>query len=221
MREVALSCEVRTAVGKGPNRRARQEGRIPAIIYGKGTQPVPISVNARELSRLLGQGLSGKLIKLAIKDGEAPVEKTAVLKEVQRDFREGRVLHVDFQEVSLTDKITTKIPVVLVGDDRRKSDGGILEHQLWELEIQAIPTEIPEKIEVDVSGLTIGDTLKVSDLKVDPGIKILTDGDEPVVTVAVPTKAEAEVEAPKAAPGEAGAEAGTAAGTEGEGKREA
>lgn len=219
MREVALSCEPRTALGKGPSRRARRDGRIPAIIYGKGTQPVPVSVNARELSRLLGQGLTGKLVKLTVVDGEAPVEKTAILREVQRGFTEGRPLHVDFQEVSLTDRITTKVPVVLVGEERRKSDGGILEHQLWELEIQATPERIPEKIEVDVSGLTIGDSFKVSDLTVGSGIKVLTDGDETVVSVAVPARAEAE--AAKAAPEEAPAEAGAAAGAEGEGKQEA
>lgn len=202
MKEVVLSCEARDTLGKGASRRSRQQGKIPGIVYGKGTKASPITVDGRTLSHLLAQGLTGKIVRLKVADGEqGTIEKTAVVKEVQRDFTKGNVIHVDFQEVSLADKIVTKVPVVLVGEDRRTNDGGILEHALWELEIQATPMDIPEKVEVDVSGLRIGDVIKAAECNVGPNVKILTDPDTPVVSILSPTKAEEE--APKEAAEEA------------------
>ena len=211
MKETVLKAEIRNDLGKGPARRLRTSGRIPGIVYGKGRASTPVSVDSRELTKLLREGASGKIIKLSF-DGAGANEassKTVIIKDSERDPVKGHIIHVDFQEVSLTEAITVTVPIVLVGEEHRKSDGGILEHVLWELEVHALPTAIPEKIEVDVSGLTIGESIHVGELKLPADVKVLTPSDEIIASVILPTKA--EVEAPKEEAGE-GAEAGAGAG---------
>ncbi|NLG79679.1 MAG: 50S ribosomal protein L25 [Firmicutes bacterium] len=210
MKEVIVKADLRQKTGKGAARKARARGGVPAVIYGKGKGATPISLSEREFYRALQAGLGpGKLVKLVIGgDGKSGIEKTAVLKEVQRDFIRGDIIHADFQEVSLTEAISATIPVVLVGEDRRPNDGGVLEHLLWEIQLHALPADMPDRVEVNVSGLRIGDSIKVADLELPEGVRALTHGDETVVTVAAPTKA-AEEEKPAAEAGEAG-EAGAA-----------
>ncbi|NPV53759.1 MAG: 50S ribosomal protein L25 [Firmicutes bacterium] len=213
MKEAVLKAEIRNDLGKGPVRRLRMSGKIPGIVYGKGKPVTPVSVDVKELAKLLREGASGKIIKLALEGAGAngapdkTVDKTVIIKDSQRDAIKGNITHVDFQEVSLTEAITMTVPVVLVGEENRKSDGGILEHVLWELEIHALPTAIPEKVEIDVSGLTVGESIHVGDLKLPGEVKVLTPPEEIVVSVILPSRA--EVEAPK--PGAEGAEAGAGA----------
>ncbi|MGE5593345.1 MAG: 50S ribosomal protein L25 [Betaproteobacteria bacterium] len=210
MKEVVVRADLRRETGKGAARKARARGEVPAVIYGKEKGSTPITLNEREFHRAVQAGLgAGKLVKLVIgADGNGGVEKTAVLKDIQRDFIKGDVIHADFQEVSLTEAITATIPVVLVGEDKRPNDGGVLEHLLWQIQLHALPTEMPDRIEVDVSGLKIGDSIKVADLKLPNGVRALAHGEEAVVAVAAPTKAAEEKPA---------AETGEAAGAGGAG----
>lgn len=211
VKEVVVKANPRRETGKGAAHRARAKGEVPAVIYGKGKGSTPITLNEREFHRAVQAGLgAGKLVKLVIGADGGGVEKTAVLKEVQRDFIKGDIIHADFQEVSLTEAISAMIPVVLVGEDRRPNDGGVLEHLLWQIQLHALPTEIPDRIEVDVSGLKIGDSIKVGDLKLPHGVRALTHAEEAVVAVAAPTKAAEEK--PAAEAGEAAAAAGGAGG---------
>ncbi|MGE5573938.1 MAG: 50S ribosomal protein L25 [Bacteroidota bacterium] len=229
MKEVVVKAEPRQEIGKGAARKARVRGEVPAVVYGKGKDATAIILNGREFARAVQAGLgAGKLVRLVISDGGKAIdEKTAMLKEVQRDFIRGDVIHADFQEVSMTDAITATIPVVLVGEDRRPNDGGVLEHLLWEIQLHALPGDLPERVEVDVSGLTIGGSIKVADLKLPEGVRALTHGEETVAAVAAPAKVTEE----KPAAAETGGAAETgAAGTAGaagggggaaEGKKEA
>lgn len=200
-------------------------GLVPAIVYGKGKESIPLAVRQREFERLLDAGIMGRLVDLVIPtdgNGGAAARKTALVKEVQRDVIRGEVIHVDFQEVSLTEHITTTVPIHLVGEERRKNDGGILQHVLWEVEVSALPLAIPERFEVDLSGKGIGDSVRVGDLPLPEGVRMLTPAEEVVVTIVPPQREEAVEAKPAegaAAPeGQAATAAGGASGAGGAGK---
>jgi len=200
VKEVVVKAEPRHEIGKGAARKARARGEVPAVVYGRGKDTTAISLDEREFARAVQAGLgAGKLVRLVISgDGKGAAEKTVVLKEVQRDFVRGDIIHADFQEVSMTEAITASIRVVLVGEDRRLNDGGVLEHMLWEIQLHALPADMPDRVEVNVSGLRIGDSLKVANLELPEGVRALAHGDEIVVAVAAPAKV-AEAEKPAAA----------------------
>ncbi|MDI3534004.1 MAG: large subunit ribosomal protein [Thermosediminibacterales bacterium] len=192
MEQVQLTADIRKGTKKSDLRSLRQAGRVPAVFYGKNIENRLISVDARELNKILSTYGSNVLINLKIGDES----HTTMLREVQKDFIKGDVLHVDFFKVSLKDKIETTVPLVLKGDAEGVRKGGVLQHQMRELTIKALPTEIPEHIDVDVSELDIGEFFTVSDLIVPGGIEVLNDGNEIIATVVAP-KIEQEAEAPE------------------------
>lgn len=200
MRQATLKGELRYQKGKGAARRLRARHRVPAVIYGRDKDTTCISLDEREFEKALQTGLGGgTLIKLVLsKDGDEAgsdaFETVAILKEVQSDVVRGNAIHVDFQAVSMDEAITTKVPVVIMGEDARPSDGGVVQHMLWELELRALPMDIPQRVEVDISGLGLGDSLKVEGLNLPENIQVLTAEDEVIVHVAAP-KAVVEEEA--------------------------
>jgi len=204
--EITLRARRREA-GKGPAHRCRREGWVPAVLYGRQVGSIPVQVPARELDRHLGAGLrTGAVVRLDLEDGERR-EWTAVLKEIQRDPVSLRVLHLDFQQVSLGDVLEVEIPVVVKGGEEVVRRGGIVQHQLPRVWVQAPVTAIPADIEVDVSGLAVGEHLTVADLRLPPGVRVLEDPDEVVVTVVAPRHEEEKAAAEPTA-GEAGAAPG-------------
>ncbi|NLB73784.1 MAG: 50S ribosomal protein L25 [Firmicutes bacterium] len=192
MRQVIIRGELRQQTGKGAARRMRASRRVPAVVYGKGEETTIISLDEREFGKAMQAGLGGgTLIRLVLsKDadekGPDEIEKTAILKEVQSDVVRGNVIHVDFQAISMDEAITTKVPVVLVGEESRPNDGGIMQHMIWELEVHALPMDIPERVEVDVSKLEIGDSIKVGDLDLPEDVQANTGEDEVIILVAAP-----------------------------------
>jgi len=192
VRQVVINGELRQQTGKGAAGRMRAKGRVPAVVYGKGEETTIISIDEREFEKAMQAGLGGgTLIKLVLsKDsdtkGPSKVEKTTILKEVQSDVVRGDVIHVDFQAISLNEAITTKVPIVLVGEENRVNDGGIIQHMVWELEVHALPMDIPERVQVNVSKMEIGDSIKVSDLELTGDVQINTPEDEVIVLVAAP-----------------------------------
>jgi len=204
VRQVTIKGELRHQTGKGAARRMRASHRVPAVVYGRGEETTIISLDEREFEKAMQAGLGGgTLIKLVLTndadtEGPGKIEKTAILKEVQSDVVRGNVIHVDLQAISLDEAITTKVPVVLVGEESRPSDGGIMQHMVWELEVHALPMDIPERVEVDVSKLEIGDSIKVGDLDLPEDVQVNTGEDEVIILVTAPelvVEEEAEAEA--------------------------
>lgn len=199
MEELFLDAEPREELGKGKVHSLRQAGYIPAIVYAQAKKPLALKVSNSALLRLVHQHrIEGVLISLKIKDENKTNAKSCLIKEIQYDPVHGNIIHVDFNEISLTKAIKVNVPVVAKGEPAGvKLEGGSLEHILWEVEIECLPTNIPKEIEVEVSGLKIGDSIHVKDLALPSGIKVLNDPGAIVVSVAAPMKEEvasAEVE---------------------------
>jgi len=184
---VALTSARRSGTGKGDSRKLRATGRIPAVFYGRGETAIPLIVDMKDLKGALEGAAGGNVIVDLKLEGEAAADRKAIIREIQRDPVAGRIIHVDFQHISLTEKITVEVPVVLVGTPTGVKDGGgILETLLREVEVECLPTDIPEHIDVDVSALAIGDSIHVGELKAER-VTITTDPDRTVATVVPPT----------------------------------
>ncbi|MGB9803958.1 50S ribosomal protein L25/general stress protein Ctc [Desulfofundulus sp.] len=185
--EASLSAQVRTGRGKGYRRRLAAQGKIPAVVYGKAIGSIPVEVELRALKNILArEGGRNALIDLKITGEGQERQDKVLIKELQYDSMRGELIHADFQQVSLTEKITTTVPVELEGEPVGVKQGGILQQQLRELEISCLPADIPEAITMDISGLEIGDTVHVADLPVPPGVRVLNDPEEVVATVVAP-----------------------------------
>jgi large subunit ribosomal protein L25 len=184
MNEVSLTARKREKTGKKIAKRFRREGRLPAVIYGGGEEPTPLTLDHREFETFLRQHRGESVvINLEVEGGEA---KKALLRDIQRDYIKNSVIHADFQQILMTDRITTTVSLVLTGDPVGvKRDGGVLEQALREVEIQCLASEIPEHLEVDVADMIIGETLHISDLTFE-NVDINTDGGVSVVSVLAP-----------------------------------
>jgi large subunit ribosomal protein L25 len=203
----------RERTGKSGARKVRKEGAIPAVIYGRETEPIPLTVDPVELKRALStEAGENTLLELHIKDGDGEITKLAILRDVQYDYLTNRPIHFDFLEILMKEKITVGVPIKIIGKAEGVKGGGVLEEILREIEIECLPNQIPNAIEVDVSQLGIGDSIHVGDLSLPEGVTVLHDPEETIVTV-LATREEVE-----AAP-EAAAEA-TEAGEEAEGGEE-
>ncbi len=184
MNEVSLTARKREKTGKKIAKRFRREGRLPAVIYGGGEEPTPLTLDHREFETFLRQHRGESVvINLEVEGGEA---EKALLRDIQRDYIKNVVIHADFQQILMTDRITTTVSLVLTGDPVGvKRDGGVLDQALREVEIQCLASEIPEHLEVDVADMIIGETLHISDLTFE-NVDINTDGGVSVVSVLAP-----------------------------------
>lgn len=202
-----LKVKIREEKGKSAVKKLRTAGQIPAVLYGEKIETVPLTVEAKDFKAVIHtEAGSNVLLNLKIKD--AGKNETAIIKEIQRDPLKDTFLHVDFMKIALDEKITTTVPVVVVGESPGVKEGGVLQHSLWEIEVEALPTDLPDNFEIDVSELSIGDSLRVADLPKPPGVEILSGEDEIVVSVVPPTvvKEEELVEEEVAEPELVGAE---------------
>lgn len=197
--EQRLVAETREGTGKGAARKLRAAGRVPAILYGHGMDPLALSVDSRELFHLLHTGAGANVLVDLVVDG---TEHLALPRDVQRDHIRGRFVHVDFLAVRRDEKIHVTIPLRIVGESPGVKAGGVLEHHLWELNVECLATDVPQAIDVDISGLEIGSGVRVSDLKVRSGVTILTSPEDSVVAVTQPQVAVEEEEAAEAVEGE-------------------
>ena len=182
-----LGVQPRVEAGKRRAERLRQSGWIPGVVYGEELTPMAIQIPERALIHLLhSKAGEHALVTLKLEDGQR-WEKPALVKDVQHDAVDGHVLHVDFHAIALTERIKVKIAVVLKGEPVGvKQDGGILEHFLREIEVECLPTEIPDGVEYDVSAMTIGTTIHVRDLTPPKSAKIIQDPENPVASVQAP-----------------------------------
>ena len=197
MEELFLDAEVREEIGKGKTKSLRDKGFIPAVIYSEGKEATPLSLSHRQLVQLVHKHrIEGVVININIKDDKKHKSRPCLVKEIQHDPVYGEIVHVDFNQISLSKAIKVNIPIVAKGEASGvKLEGGSLEHILWEVEIECLPTSIPKDIELDVTALKLGESIHIKDIVPPAGVKILNDPSSIVLTVAAPMKEEVPVEA--------------------------
>jgi len=199
MEEVVVKADRRTVVGKQVS-ALRRAGKLPAVLYGRHIDPMPISLDLKESTRILDR-LSPSALILIKMDGE---QHYALVRDKQRNLLLGSLRHVDFLAVSLTEKVRSSVSIQLTGESPAVEElSGILVLNIEELEVEALPRALPERIVVDISGLKeIGDTIFVREISLPAGIEVLSDPDEAVVLVTQPV-IEEEIEEEKVEEGEA------------------
>jgi large subunit ribosomal protein L25 len=200
--QAKLTVQMRTQVGRNAIKKVRKEGLIPGVIYGVGQEPINLEVNGRQLSTVLAHASSENiLLELEIVDGDNKRNSLAMIQEVQHHPIQRQILHVDFHAVSATEKITAEVPIETIGEPVGvKTNGGLLEHNLRDLEVECLPADLPERIEVDVTNLDINQSIHVKDLKLPPGVEAVTDADLTVVAVSAARVDEEPAEALGATP---------------------
>jgi large subunit ribosomal protein L25 len=196
--KASLQAQSRSNTGKGAARSLRRSGVVPGVIYGHHREPEPLQIAAQALTRLLVGAHSSTLVDVTV-DDRAPVK--ALIREIQRDpLRGSTIVHIDLYEVRANEKVAVEVAIKLVGTpDGVRNHGGVLEQQLHSLQIRALPADIPELIEIDVTSLAIGQSLHVSDLTVAKA-DIVTDATQTVAVVASPRAEETPVAAAAEAP---------------------
>lgn len=206
--EITLEVDPRTETGKGPARRARARGLVPAVFYGDTVQPVSLLVDAKAMVQALHTEAGANVLINLNLNGESHL---TVPREIQKHPIKGDLLHVDFVRVARDVKITAHVPLHLEGDAAGVKQGGQLDQYLYELEIEALPTDVPSYIEIDVSEFEMGASMKSGEIKLPAGVEMVSPDDELVLAVNEPTvmkvESEAEEEA-EPAEGEEGAPAG-------------
>lgn len=217
MRRANMSAEARTQAGKGVARKARAAGRLPSVVYGEGQPPQPLTVERRTFERLM-VGVEGRNVLVNLKVGDEP-EVMTLVKDIQYDPLSGEMLHVDFLRVSTEHRITTEVPVRLIGSSVGVREGGIMEFAIRQVEVECLPQDIPDSIELGIAELQMGHSLHVRDLPTSEKFRILTDPDRTVVSVISTARLEAAAQRAEAAAAEAVAGEGEAAAAE-EGKAE-
>ena len=209
IKDITVKASPRDGVGKGYARRLRAAGMIPAAVYGGGQEAVAVAVNAKEIATILRSDTGHNTIfKLALPDGDGGEPATVIIKDFQVDPLKGRILHADLLRLSMTTVTNVRVPIHVTGEPVGvKTEGGILELQLREVEAECLPGDIPESLNVDVSNLHIGDHVTVADLVYDRDkVKVIADEHQIVAGVLAPRLVEEA--APAAGEAEAAAETG-------------
>jgi large subunit ribosomal protein L25 len=220
METIDLVCEKRATRPKGTVGRLRRQGRVPGVIYGNQSEPVPVALPEVELRSRVDSAARQRLIR--IKSDASDLEgKHVIVKELQRTPVDGNILHVDLYEVDLNKPLRVSVQLRFVGRAAGIVDGGILQPLEREIEVECLPLEIPEAIEVDVTRLNVHDVMHVSALNLPGNVKPIFDTDFPIVTVLPPTVAEAPAVAAATAEGAPTAEGAAAKPAEGAGKEPA
>ncbi|MFH0811562.1 MAG: 50S ribosomal protein L25/general stress protein Ctc [Pseudomonadota bacterium] len=189
MESIVLCATVRQETGKGPSRRFRQKGLIPAIFYGPKATPLLLAVNSLEFKKTIkGKGGENVIVNLSLEGKGEGGKKFAMIREMQTDPLTREIIHVDFYEIDLKEKVEVAVSIELVGKAEGVKLGGVLQQIERELEIRCMPLKIPDRIEVDVSNLGIGDSIHVRDVSVGEGIEVLSSGEKTIVTLLIPTE---------------------------------
>jgi large subunit ribosomal protein L25 len=218
MAHVALTAQKRTEFGNGPTRRLRRRGLVPGIVYQPGSASLAFSLSERELRRAIAEGRTGVIDLTVEGDHSRPV----LLKDWQLDPVRGEVLHVDFQEVDLTQEVEAPVQITLVGSSVGVRDGGVLDQPLREVVVRALPDTLPDHVDLDVTELAVGDSATVEAIVPPEGVVIVTEPETVVASVLAPTVVEEEEpeEAEEAVEGEEGEEPAAAAEPEGDDSEE-
>lgn len=194
-----IKCYPRSETGKGAARRLRQKGFIPAVIYGHKMKTLPVFLSELEFTRIYRR-LAGRqtMLELTVLAENEESRYQGFLQDIQQNPLSDRFLHLDFHRIQTTEAIRMAIPIELVGEAPGEKMGGIVDQLLREVEVEALPSDLPEKFTVDISSLQIGDAVSVAELVKDEKVKMLTPLNESVVTILAPKKVE-ETAPPEAA----------------------
>ncbi|MDP9283599.1 MAG: 50S ribosomal protein L25 [Actinomycetota bacterium] len=188
---VKLVVQNRAVLGSAESRRLRRQGVVPGVLYGR-EEPVAISIAERDLrTALTTRGGLNAVLDVVVDGGKA---HSSVLKEYQQDKIRGRITHVDLQEVRLDQPIHATVPVTLHGEAEGVKEGGVLTQVTSEVNVEALPMEVPEHLEADISEMQIGDTLRLSAVKLPEGVTLLDDPDETVLASVTQPRIEEEPE---------------------------
>ena len=192
METTELHAQQRTTIGKQV-RQLRRKGLVPGVLYGHGTKPIVLQIEERDIRQIADQSALNRLITLRMRDAQAT--HSVLVKEIQRDSITSATLHVDFQEVVMSEKVTAEVSIVLVGEAPAAAEGSVLVQRVSLVQIECLPADLISTIEVDLGSLrSAGDEVCVSDLVIGSSIEILNDPDE-VVVQALHSTLEAEAEA--------------------------
>ena len=204
MSNVVLNAEKRSEseLKKNASRRMRASGLVPGTIYGLNLEPVSIKLSANDFKDVLkGRSISNLILDVHVKDDGKEKKETTLIKEIQKHPINSRLVHVDFIRIQMKKEVETSVPIVILNEEESagvKEDGGVIQHSLREIQVSCLPADIPEKIEVDLLELHLGDIVRVEDIKLDEKIKVLSNPDEVIVSIIHPTHLvveEPEVEA--------------------------
>jgi large subunit ribosomal protein L25 len=199
--QAKLTAQRRTQVGRNAIRKIKAAGMVPGVIYGSTQEPVNLQINGRELLNVLSHA-SGEniLVELEILDGSEKQNALAMIQEIQHHPLQREILHVDFHAVSANETVSAEVPIETVGEAVGvKVHGGLLEHILRYLEVECLPADLPQVIQVDVTNLDVGQSLHVRELVLPPGVEAITDPEQTVVAV-VESRVEEEVVEPLVTP---------------------
>lgn len=182
----------RTTAGKA-NRRLAGAGQIPAVLYGAGLETAAIALDRHDFELMMSHQSAGStLVSIAVEGQEKPIN--AIIKEVQKSPVKGTILHVDFQVIRMDQKLHASVSIHFVGDAVGVKAGGVFMQSLREISVEALPKDLPDFIEVDISGLDIGDSMTVADIAVPAGVAVLDDPDTGLCSVAAPSAEPTEEE---------------------------
>ncbi len=186
MERFQLEAEAREETGKNIARKIRREGKIPGVVYGRERSPQPLIVDPLKLKGKLD---ANAIVDLIIKDDEGEDStETVMIKDYQKHVIKNELLHVDFHHISMDETITVTIPIETVGKAFGVQEGGVLQQLMREVEIECLPTDIPDKFELDITELDVGDSLQVSDLEIGDEIELVSSLDDVIVTVVTPSE---------------------------------
>jgi large subunit ribosomal protein L25 len=192
MEQTLIRADKRDTKGKGVARKLRKDGRIPAVLYGRGLAPVSITVLSREWEKLGRHIRRNVIFDMELHGGAAVENRPVMVKEIQREVLNEKILHIDFYQVSMERMIEVEIPIHLTGKAKGEVNGGIIEVHLRSVKVECLPTQIPEEIVVNISDLEIGDSFHVNEISIS-GVKLLEGGNVAIVTVTPPTVEEKKV----------------------------
>lgn len=190
--QTELSVATRSEVGKIANRRLRAAGKIPGVVYGRDEDPVAVAVDAQVFSKTVPEAnWFSAVINLHIEGGQAGDQESSVMiREIQRDLVGRRLLSIDFLRISLQEAVRAHIPLVTTGESPGIKQGGILEHISHEVMVECLPTEMPDHLEIDISEMAIGDSLRLKDLVAPAGVTVIGQPDDVLVVLAPPVRIE-------------------------------
>jgi large subunit ribosomal protein L25 len=201
MSQVVLAARNRANTGSGEARRIRRNGRIPAVLYGRSGKSINIDLDAQEFSNRVRNISESTIVKLDL-EGKS---YDAFVKDTQRSITSGSILHVDFYEVESGIALRARVSVHLQGNPIGVREGGVLESPLHEIEVECLPKDLPERIDVDISGLKVNQSLHVRDINLGEGIRLISNGDQVVALVKFAREETAAAAAEEAAASATGA----------------